>query len=74
MIKLIEQKVSCSAWAIKSEAIQSGFENLSATMLTSDGPATISIPTSPNTSFFAEATKAFPGPTILSTFLKVFVP
>ena len=43
-------------------------------MLTSDGPATISMPTSPKTSFFAEATNALPGPTILSTFSKFFVP
>ena len=33
----------------------------------SDGPAIISIPTVPKTCFFAEATYALPGPTILST-------
>ena len=33
----------------------------------------MSIPTDPKT-FFADATKLFPGLTILSTFLKVFVP
>ena len=43
--------------------------SLSATTVISDGPAIIpSIPTSPNTSRFALATKSFPGPNILSTF------
>ena len=58
----------------KSAATRFGSADLSATMLTSDGPATMSIPTSPKTSFFAQATKAFPGPTILSTFSNFFVP
>ena len=53
---------------------KAGSANLSATILTSDGPATISIPTSPKTSFFAQATKVLPGPTILSTFSNFFVP
>ena len=38
------------------------------------GPAIISISTSPKTCFLASATKAFPGPTILSTFGIVSVP
>ena len=48
------------------------FELLSATTVISDGPAIISKPTSPNNSFFAAATKIFPGPTILSTLLNCF--
>ena len=66
--------ISCSAWANKSAATQFTLENLSATTVISDGPATISIPTSPKTSFLAAETKIFPGPTILLTFLIFFVP
>ena len=40
----------------------------------SEGPAIMSIPTSPNTSFLAVATNIFPGPTILSTLSIVLVP
>ena len=43
-------------------------------MTTSDGPAMLSIPTSPNTIFFATVTYIFPGPTILSTDGIVLVP
>ena len=60
--------------AIKSAETHSGLEYLSAIIVTSEGPANISIPVSPETSFFAKATYSFPGPTILSTFLIVSVP
>ena len=36
-------------------------------MTISEGPASMSMPTTPNTSRFAAATYRFPGPTILST-------
>ena len=36
-------------------------------MTTSEGPASMSMPTAPNTCRFAAATYRFPGPTILST-------
>ena len=39
----------------------------SATTHTSEGPAIMSMPTSPDTTFFAAATYALPGPVILST-------
>ena len=58
---------SCSACEKRSIAIQSGLFVPSATTRISDGPATMSIPTTPNTRRFAAATYAFPGPTILST-------
>ena len=48
---------------------------LSQTTKTSEGPAVIdSMPISPKTSFFAEATYEFPGPTILFTGLIDLVP
>ena len=65
---------SCSAWANKSIATQSGSTESSAITNTSDGPAIISMPTRPNTCFFAVATKILPGPVILSTAGIVFVP
>ena len=46
----------------------------SATTHTSEGPAIISIPTSPETIFFAAATNALPGPVILQTGSMVSVP
>ena len=47
---------SCSAWAIKSEATQSGLFLLLATTIISDGPASKSIPTFPYNCFLASAT------------------
>ena len=47
---------SCSAWAIKSDATQSGSFLLLATTIISDGPASRSIPTFPYNCFFASAT------------------
>ena len=58
---------SCSACASKSAAMKLGFAVSSAIIATSEGPATISIPTSPKTMDLAAATYSFPGPTILST-------
>ena len=56
-IKIHCARLSCSACPIKSLATHSGFENLSQTIVTSEGPAVIaSIPTSPKTSFLAAAT------------------
>ena len=60
--------LSCSAWESKSAAAKRGFVFPSATIKISLGPAIISIETWPNTCFFASATNALPGPTILSTF------
>ena len=40
----------------------------SAIISTSEGPAIMSMPTAPNTSLFAAATYALPGPVIMSTF------
>ena len=47
---------SCSAWDNKSIAIHSGLFLLSATIKTSEGPATESIPTLPNNCLLASAT------------------
>ena len=47
---------SCSAWAIRSEATQSGLLSLFATTIISDGPASKSIPTFPYNCFLASAT------------------
>ena len=58
---------SCSAWEKRSIATQSAGVAPSQMMRISEGPAIMSIPTTPNTCLFAEATYAFPGPTILST-------
>ena len=66
--------VSCSACASISAAIKIGFEDSSANITTSLGPAMVSIPTKPDTSFLAVATYIFPGPTILSTLGIVCVP
>ena len=66
--------LSCSAWDRISAATNLGFAVSSAITKISVGPATISIPTVPKTSFFAKATKIFPGPTILSTLGIVCVP
>ena len=65
---------SCSAWAIKSMATRRASAVASATTQTSDGPAIMSIPTSPDTTFLAAATYALPGPVILSTGRMVSVP
>ena len=74
-LKYIEQVHHVLLDQLRSLAIQPGFENLSQTIVTSDGPAIIpSIPTSPKTSFLAAATYELPGPTILSTFLIFLVP
>ena len=58
---------SCSACEKRSIATQSGFAVPSATTTISDTPATMSMPTVPNTRRFAAATYALPGPQILST-------
>ena len=62
-----EAILSCSACESKSAAMISASELPSAITRISLGPAIISIETCPNTCFFASATKALPGPTILST-------
>ena len=59
--------LSCSAWLSRSAATKRGSDLPSASTSTSDGPAIMSMPTCPKTCFFASATKALPGPTILST-------
>ena len=46
----------------------------SATTHTSEGPAIMSMPTSPETIFFAAATYALPGPVILATGAMLSVP
>ena len=51
-----------------------GSFSLSAIMTISEGPANISIPTSPKTCLLASETYIFPGPTILSTGFIVSVP
>ena len=51
-----------------------GLAVASASTQTSDGPATMSMPTSPDTICLAAATKALPGPVILSTRGMVSVP
>ena len=55
-------------------ATMAGLAVSSATTHTSDGPAIMSIPTSPETIFFAAATNALPGPVILHTGLMDSVP
>ena len=65
---------SCSACENRSIATQSAWALESAITSTSEGPATMSMPTRPNTRRFAAATYAFPGPTILSTAGTVAVP
>ena len=55
---------SCSACENRSAAIQSGSVSPSQTTRISDGPAIMSMPTVPNTSRLAAATKMLPGPTI----------
>ena len=47
---------SCSACASRSAATQAGSAAPSATTMTSLGPATMSMPTSPKTRAFASAT------------------
>ena len=58
---------SCSAWLSRSAATQAGFAPPSASTRISLGPAIMSIATRPKTCRLASATKALPGPTILST-------
>ena len=65
--KMAEARTSCSAWLIRSAAKKEASAVESATMRISLGPATISISTTPYSSFLAVATKILPGPTILST-------
>ena len=62
-----EASLSCSAWESRSAATWRGSLLPSATINISLGPAIMSMATRPNTCFFASATKALPGPTILST-------
>ena len=57
----------CSAWPSRSAATSSGSALSSAITATSDGPASRSIPTRPNSWRLASATNALPGPTIMST-------
>ena len=49
-------KTSCSAWENKSATIHEIFAFESAIIRISDGPAKLSIPTSPYNSFLASAT------------------
>ena len=58
----------------KSAATKEGLLFPSETIKISLGPAIVSIETLPKTCLFASATKAFPGPTILSTFSILSVP
>ena len=64
---------SCSACAMRSAAIQR-VSPRAATMTISVGPAWKSMGQSADTSAFAAATQALPGPTILSTRGTVAVP
>ena len=66
--------LSCSACERRSAATCLGSLFPSATMRISLGPAIMSMETLPKTCFFASATNALPGPTILSTFGTVSVP
>ena len=66
--------LSCSAWDKRSAATCRGSAPSSATARISLGPAIMSMDTVPNTCFLASATKALPGPTILSTLGTVWVP
>ena len=59
---------------MRSMATNSGMAVSSASTHTSDGPAIMSMPTSPFTSFFAAATNALPGPVTLLTAGMVSVP
>ena len=59
---------------MRSMATSRGSAVSSATTQTSDGPAIMSMPTSPETSFLAAATKALPGPVILATGRMASVP
>ncbi len=59
---------------MRSMATRRGSAVSSATTHTSDGPAIMSMPTSPDTIFLAAATKALPGPVTLSTGAMVSVP
>ena len=52
---------------MRSAATTIGSAVESASTQTSEGPATMSIPTSPETRRFAAATYALPGPVIFST-------
>ncbi len=65
---------SCSACENRSSAIHSGSVPPSQITAISDGPAIMSMPTSPNTWRLASATYTLPGPTILSTRGTVAVP
>ncbi len=65
---------SCSACENRSIATQSGFAVESAITRISETPATMSMPTVPNTRRLAAATNALPGPQILSTAGIVAVP
>ena len=67
-------KGSCSAWDSKSAAKCAGLDFSSATIMISLGPATMSMPTSPNTWRLASVTYALPGPVILSTRRMLSVP
>ncbi len=64
----------CSAWLNRSAATWAGSAVSSASTMTSEGPAGMSIATWPKTSSLAAVTHAFPGPTILSTARTVSVP
>ena len=63
---------SCSAWESRSAAAQAGLTLPSLITSTSEGPASISMSTRPNTARLARVTKRLPGPTILSTALNGF--
>ena len=63
----------CSAWVMRSAATVATSAAASARTSPSDGPAGMSIPTSPTTSILAAVTHALPGPTIRSTGLEALV-
>ena len=73
-MRMAVASLSCSACESMSAASHTGSAVLSATMSISLGPAIMSMATWPKTWRFASATKALPGPTILSTRGTVSVP
>ena len=67
VMRMAVASLSCSAWLSMSAASHFALVFPSETISISLGPAIMSIATWPYTCRFASATKALPGPTILST-------
>ena len=67
LTRMARASAACSAWARRSAATQAAGTDPSVRTRISDGPAGISMATSPNTASLAAVTKALPGPKILST-------